>query len=227
MRVLAFSGGKDSMACLFLLRNTIDCALFVDTGKTYPETQAMVEFASTIVPVQIVETNQDAQNAREGIPSDIVPVNWTRLGQQMTGPKPVTVQNYMICCFENIALPLVNAAKALKADEIVYGQRENEAHRSTSKNGDRVEGMIRLHPIEGWTSQQVLRYLETQMQVPPHFYIINHSSLDCYDCTAYATETRDLVTFTAGVYPEFYKQYLERKELLDAALTEALREKQL
>jgi 3'-phosphoadenosine 5'-phosphosulfate sulfotransferase (PAPS reductase)/FAD synthetase len=215
------------MACLFLLRDTIDCALFVDTGKTYPETQAMVEFASTIVPVQIVETDRDAQNAREGIPSDIVPVNWTRLGQQMTGPKPVMVQNYQICCFENIALPIVNAAKALKADEIVYGQRDNEVHRSTSKDGDRVEGMIRLHPIEGWTSDQVLRYLETKMKVPPHFYIINHSSLDCYDCTAYVPETKDLKVYTQAIYPEFYKQYLERKELLDVALTEALREKQL
>ena len=144
---------------------------------------------------------------------------------KMTSPKPVMVQDYMLCCYHNIALPIVQAAKALKADEIVYGQRSNEAHRSTSKNGDMVEGMKRIHPIEGWTREQVLEYLETKMDVPPHFYHINHSSLDCYDCTAYSEGTRDLVAFTSRRYPEFYKEYLHRKASLDLAITEALWEK--
>lgn len=210
------------MACLHLMRDTIDCAIFVDTGKTYPETLAMVEYAKTILPVVIVKTDRDAQNAREGIPADVVPINWTRLGQAMTGPKPVMIQNYQICCHENIALPLFQKAKELKADELVFGQREEESTKATSRDGDIVEGILRIHPIENWTRRQVLEFLETKMAVPPHFHFIRHSSLDCYDCPAYSVETKDLKAFTKRRYPDFYEAYLERANAVNSAVTEAL-----
>ena len=184
----------------------------------------MVEYASTLLPVFVVKTDREAQNAREGIPADVVPVNWTRGGQLITGPKPVMVQSYVSCCFENLSLPLLQKAKELKADEIVYGQRNSDGHRATSRNGDVIEGMVRLHPIEDWTREQVLRFLGIKMEVPPHYLHIQHSSLDCYDCTAYADETQDLVAFTKRRHPEFHKQYLERSYALDGALREALRE---
>jgi 3'-phosphoadenosine 5'-phosphosulfate sulfotransferase (PAPS reductase)/FAD synthetase len=221
MRVLAFSGGKDSMACLHLLRDTLDCAIFVDTGKTFPETQQMVEYASTIVPVVIVQTDQAAQNAREGIPSDVVPINWTKLGQMVTMPKPIMVQSYLSCCLENIAYPLIYKAKELKADEIVYGQRNEEKHKSTARNGDVMEGMVRIHPIEDWTREQVLDYLATKMEVPVHFHF-SHSSLDCYDCTAYWGDTKDVVAFAKRRYPAFYEAYLQRLKALNFALSEEL-----
>ncbi|MDE2389927.1 MAG: phosphoadenosine phosphosulfate reductase family protein, partial [Betaproteobacteria bacterium] len=50
MRVLAFSGGKDSMACLHLMRGSLDCAIYIDTGKAYPETLELVRYAGSIVP---------------------------------------------------------------------------------------------------------------------------------------------------------------------------------
>lgn len=222
MRVLAFSGGKDSLACLHLMRDTLDCAIFVDTGKTFPETKEMVRYAETIIPVITVRSDREGQNAREGIPADVVPVNWTRFGQMITGPKPVMVQTYVSCCYENLAAPLLAKAKEIGADEIVYGQRDSDGHRSTSRNGSVVEGMVRLHPIEDWTSRQVLEYLDTKMAVPPHFHFIQHSSLDCYDCPAYAEETKDLVAFTKNRYPDFYNEYLQRSNAVNNAVTEAL-----
>jgi len=35
---LAFSGGKDSMACWYLYRDQQPIVIFVNTGKAYPET---------------------------------------------------------------------------------------------------------------------------------------------------------------------------------------------
>lgn len=223
--MLAFSGGKDAMACLHLTLETLDCAIYVDTGKTFPETQAMVEYASNLLPVFIVTTDREGQNEREGIPADVVPVNWTPLGQAITSPKPVKIQSYLACCIENIGMPLIQKARELKADEIVYGRRNDENHRSMARDGDMIEGMVRRHPIEDWTREQVLDYLATKMDVPPHYYF-SHSSLDCYDCTAYVEDTRDVVAFTKRRYPEFYEEYLQRKELLDQALTEALKGRQ-
>jgi 3'-phosphoadenosine 5'-phosphosulfate sulfotransferase (PAPS reductase)/FAD synthetase len=225
VRVLAFSGGKDSMACLHLMLDyewQLGGAIFIDTGKIYPETRAMVEYAARLVPMHIVQINRQEQNEKEGIPSDVVPVNWTRLGQMMTGPKPVTIQSYINCCYSNIAYPLVQKAKELGAHEIVYGQRNDEPTKATSRHGDEIEGMVRIHPIELWSTKEVLEYLETKMEVPPHFKLIQHSSLDCYDCPAYSGETKDLAAFTKRRYPEFHKAYMERKAKVDYAVTEAL-----
>jgi 3'-phosphoadenosine 5'-phosphosulfate sulfotransferase (PAPS reductase)/FAD synthetase len=223
MRVLAFSGGKDAMACLHLLRDTLDCAIHVDTGKSYPEAREMVAYAAKLVPMHIVQTDQQAQNEREGLPADVVPVDWTRLGQLTTTPKPVMVQSYLACHIENIIAPLFQKAYELKADEIVFGQRNDDPRKSTARNGDVIDGMTRLHPIEDWTRQQVLDYLATKMAVPAHFHM-EHSSLECYDCTAYSGQTEDLIRFTRSRYPDFYLAYIRRKTALNQALVDALNE---
>jgi phosphoadenosine phosphosulfate reductase len=221
MRVLAFSGGKDSMACLHLLADSLDCAIYVDTGKAYPETGAMVEYARSIVPVITVKSDQSEQNRREGFPADVVPINWTRLGQSHTSPKPVMIQSYISCCFENIAYPLLTKAKEIGATEIVYGQRNEDSHKSTARDGDVIEGMVRLQPIENWTDDQVLAYLSTKMEIPDH-YKIKHSSLDCYDCTAFRKDSQDRVKFTEENYPEMHREYAERIDLLNKALLESI-----
>lgn len=220
MRVLAFSGGKDSMACLHLCKESIDYAIYVNTGKAYPETLDMVAYAEKIVPVIVVHTDQDSQNWLEGIPSDVVPIDWTRIGQQIGGKKPATIQSYLSCCFENISLPLFRKAQEIGATEIIYGQRNEDGHKATTRNGDVIEGLTRLHPIESWTSDQVLAYLRTVMSVPPHYYF-KHSSLDCYDCTAFRKDTQDRVEFTKDKYPEFHRQYQARMELVKQSLEES------
>lgn len=220
MRVLALSGGKDSIACLHLCRHSIDCAIYVDTGKSYPETQKMIRYAQGITPVVIVQTNQQEQNDREGLPADVVPIDWTRIGQQVSGPKPATIQSYLSCCHENIAYPLLQQAKELGATEIIYGQRNEDGHKATSRDGDMTDGIRRLHPIEDWTSEQVLKYLQTVMTVPEHFYF-EHSSLDCYDCTAFRKNTQDRIAFTRDKYPEFHEQHQARIELIKQALAES------
>lgn len=221
MRVLAFSGGKDAMACLHLLRDTLDCAIYVDTGKSYPETGEMVEYANRILPVFVVQSDREGQNEREGLPADVVPVNWTRLGQLTTTPKPVMVQSYLACRIENVIAPLFMKARELKADEIVFGQRNEDGRKSTARNGDVIDGIMRLHPVEDWTRQQVLDYLATKMTVPEHFHL-KHSSLDCYDCTAHDGETDDLIRYTQHRHPDFYLAYMRRKAALNQALVSAL-----
>ena len=209
------------MACLHLMLGTLDYAIYIDTGKSYPETQAMVDYASKLVPMITVQVDQDSQNKDEGIPADVVPINWTKFGQLVTGEKATKIQCYLGCCFQNISWPLIQKAKEIGATEIVYGQRADEGHKSTSLNGDLTEGIVRLQPIEEWTSEQVLDYLATKMDVPAH-YSIKHSSLDCYDCTAFRKESIDRVEFTKVNHPTMYSEYVTRLDLLNAALAESM-----
>jgi len=208
------------MACLHLLREDLACAIYVDTGYTYRETQRLVDYAATMVPMYVVHSDRAGQNERDGIPADIVPLDWTVLGQQMTSPKPVTIQSYLGCCWANIAAPLFEQAKTLGVTELVYGQRNQETHKSPARHGTLVCGITRLHPIEDWTDQQVMDFLKTKMEIPAH-YAIRHSSLDCYDCPAFHHESSDRVAWTKEHYPKFYDAYRVRKLAIESALVEA------
>lgn len=220
MRVLAFSGGKDSMACLHLCRNEIDVAIYVDTGKAYPETLAMVEYAKTLVDVMTVRTDQAAQNIEQGIPADVVPVDYTPSGHIFTGAKDKKIQDYLACCYQNISYPLFLRALDIGAVSVIYGQRNTETRKSPARNGMQVGAITRLHPIEDWTSERVLTYLATKMEVPDH-YKIEHSSLDCYDCTAFRANSKDRIEFTRENHPAFYSAYKERMDTINEALRES------
>jgi 3'-phosphoadenosine 5'-phosphosulfate sulfotransferase (PAPS reductase)/FAD synthetase len=221
MKALAFSGGKDSMACLHLLRHELDCAIYVDTGFTYPETQQMVAYACTLLPVHRVRSDRQGQQRLNGLPSDVVPVEWTVSGQSITGKKATTIQSSLQCCYENLSKPLLDRAKSLGVTHLVYGQRHEEAYKAPSRHGDMVEGMIRLHPIEDWTTEQVFDYLATKMTVPEH-YRLTRSSLDCYDCPAYRRVSQDLHAWTKEKYPQFYAAYQLNCNAVYAAIQEAL-----
>lgn len=209
------------MACLHLERETLDCAIYVDTGYAYTETLALVEYVAGILPMHVVKSQRREQNEYEGIPSDVVPIDWTRLGQSITAVKPVKIQSYLGCCAENISFPLFAKAKELGVTHLVCGQREDESHRGPVRNGHDVDGIVRLHPIEKWTEHEVLAYLATKMEVPAH-YAIKHSSLDCYDCTAYRAESHDRIAWMREKHPVMYEVYRSRYVALSTALLQAL-----
>lgn len=220
-QILALSGGKDSMACLFLMQETLDCAIYVDTGFAYPETQAVIALAETYLPVHRVLVDREANHRLEGIPADVVPVEWTPAGQAMTTPKPYRIQPSFHCCYENLAKPLLAKAKDLGATHLVYGQRNDETMKATARNGDPIDGMIRVHPIESWSASDVLDYLKTKMEVPPHF-ALTHSSLDCYDCTAFQRTSQDRLAWTKEQHPDLYAAHAIKYNAVLSAVEAAL-----
>jgi 3'-phosphoadenosine 5'-phosphosulfate sulfotransferase (PAPS reductase)/FAD synthetase len=223
LTALAFSGGKDAMACLHLMRDQLDCAIHVDTGMYLPETRQCVNYAASLVPMHIVTTDRKGQNEREGFPADVVPIDWTGTGQEFRTKKPVTIQSYLGCCFENRMGPLWEKAKSLGVTRLVSGTRSQDGGNPAIHNGLTFDGIERIHPIEGWTDQEVLEYLETKMAVPDHYYqVVNQSSLDCYDCTAFRLKSQDRIAWMRTQHTEAYAQYKVRMDAVDAAVADAL-----
>lgn len=221
MRALAFSGGKDSLACWHLCRPAM--VIWVNTGKTYPETRRIIDQVARECHTFIeVPSDREAQNARAGLPSDVVPANATVLGQAVTGAKPVGVQSYLECCWENISKPLNDAARANGVTHLISGQRQDEAYKGSAKHGQMVDGIVREMPIEFWTSADVLAFLSSRMEIPEHFRI-EHSSLDCYDCTAYVEHSRDRIKYTRQHHPVFFREYEKRMSALQGAIFESVR----
>ena len=224
MDALLFSGGKDSMACLYLNRHRLDSlyVLFANTGKFYPELFATVAKSRAMCRNWIeVKTDRDGQWAANGLPADVVPIDWTVYGQATSSRKAVTVQSYLQCCHENISTPLWNAIKALGCKTVIRGNRADESHRSAAKDGDTHDGVKFLHPIEGWSKAEVLAYLTEQMGELPEHFALEHSSMDCYDCTAYRKHSADRVQWTKDRHPHLYADYARKTAMLDQALAEA------
>ena len=143
------------------------------------------------------------------------------MGQAMTRAKAVLIQPSFQCCYSNLAQPLQDKAKRLGATHIVTGQRNDEPARATSRNGEVVDGLIRLYPLAEWTRAQVLDYLASKMDIPPH-YALTQTSLDCFDCTCFYAESKDRIAWMKDKYPHLYAIYAEKYNHVLAAIQEAL-----
>jgi phosphoadenosine phosphosulfate reductase len=219
---LAFSGGKDSLACWYLYREKNPIVFWANTGKAYPETIEIINRikAQAVEFIEVV-SNQQSQIEKFGLPSDIVPINNTKDGMELTKQKSVMVQNYLNCCYENKSKPLMEAAKERGITQMIRGQRLDESHKSTAKHGSIVNGIMFIQPIETWTKEQVLAFLRTQCQLPEH-YAIDHSSLDCYDCTAYLEHSADRVAWMKEKHPNLHEKYKINMAALKSALLPTL-----
>jgi len=221
---LAFSGGKDSLACWYLYREMNPVVFWVNTGKGYPETLQIVEEIRKEAKEFIeVKSNQQLHHETFGLPSDIVPINNTVLGMKFTGQKPITVQSYLGCCYDNITAPMLEATKKRGITQLIRGQRLDEGHKSTATNGTVIEGIEYLQPIEHWTKQQVFDYLIEQRGSLPEHYYIGHSSLDCYDCTAFVAESKDRVAWTKKKHPKLFKIYKQKMNDLKSSINSCLK----
>jgi phosphoadenosine phosphosulfate reductase len=215
---LAFSGGKDSLACWYLYRDQSPIVFWANTGKAYPETKELIDkIRSEAVEFIEVKTDQAGQIEKFGLPSDIVPIDYTLDGMQFTEQKPVMVQSYLNCCYENKAKPLMDAVKQRGITQLIRGQRIDESHKSIARHGSIVDGITFIQPIESWTKEQVFAFLRTQGDLPEHFYI-GHSSLDCYDCTAYLNHSADRVAYTKEKHPKLYEEYKINVQKLKSAV---------
>lgn len=224
---IAFSGGKDSLACVELANEAGWLAdatvIWINTGKNYAEVLETVRKVRSKCPKFLeIRTDRDGQNAEHGIPSEVVPVDWTTFGATAVGEREVKVQSYFQCCAENISLPLMQACKDHGITHLVRGQRNQEGHKSPARNGDVVDGVTFLQPIENWSTTEVLNYLRRRMGELPEHFRLNHSSMDCYDCTAFSDES-DRLEYAANRYPTEHKIFIQRRDKLRKALTESLK----
>lgn len=213
---LAFSGGRDSLACWYLFRHEDPLVIWVNTGKAYPETMCVIDMVRSQSKFLEVASDQEAQTTLNGLPSELVPIDATAWAVQFTGGE-TKVQSYLQCCYENISKPLMDAAKKAGVTRLICGQRDEDSHKAPAADGQMVDGIERLQPIQSWSKERVMDYLRSQAAMPEHF-VLEHSSMDCYDCTAYLAHSADRVEWTRTRWPELYAKREQKMEVLRAAI---------
>ena len=191
---LLFSGGKDSLACLHMYRHRWKdmYVVWANTGAIYPEMQAYMDNWKEILPNFIeVKTDQPSQIYRNGWPVDVLPVNNTSLGREISGSDAPLMQAYTSCCAENIWFPLHEATLKLGVTKVIKGQRVEDEYKSVARNGTKFAGLTYIMPIEDWTTEEVFEYLKSVgADLAPGYNDGEKTGRDCWDCTAFLGDNK-------------------------------------
>lgn len=190
--ILQFSGGKDSLACLMLLSEHLHkiTVLWLNTGDPLPEYKAQMDLVRGICP-RFIEVHMpiDQNIQLQGWPVDVLPMRNLPAVQHLTQQQHQPLQDFMTCCMQNLMMPMQGATKALKATLVIRGQKLADSHKSPLRSGDVVDGCEYWFPLEYWTDEQVLDFVQDSPLLPVGFQP-HHTSLDCWFCTAYADELK-------------------------------------
>lgn len=210
---LQFSGGKDSLACLYLLREHLDriTLYWVNTLDQCPETVAVVDQVRAWVP-NFVEVRVDAGAWRKqnGDPVDAVPASAHMLGVAY-GMSDIRLSNRFDCCFHNLMKPMHDRMVADGVDAVIRGTKLADTGRIPFE-GQTGHYEVLL-PIKHWSHEQVFQYLrEVGAPCNPvydHFKGI--SAPECISCTAWWDDGKS--AYLKALHPERlggYRLSLER-----------------
>ena len=221
--VLQFSGGKDSLACLYLLQprwSEITVA-WMNTGTALPETLALMREVRRMVP-HFLEMRSDVLTdvAERGWPTDVLPVA-NGPGRDYRGLGGIKLRTSFDCCARNVWIPMGAIMKQIGATEVIRGQRNAERLKSTIRDGHVEDGITYRFPIQDWSEEQVRAFLSERGALPEYYQHIE-TSLDCWNCTAYLEEKASHVRYLRDRHPDRYAIVSEKLREIRVAVEIAI-----
>ena len=214
---LQFSGGKDSLACLFFLREHWDdlTVYWTNTGATFPETVALMEKVRAMVPSFVeIKTDQPANIAEMGWPVDVLPILSSPAMRPLHTKPRLKLQSFLGCCHENIMRPMHDRMREDGITLIIRGQRKEDVNKNPVRPTDTENGMRCWFPIEDWTGEQVRDYLGKQEIGLPENYQEMDTSLDCWNCTGFLEHNIGKRRYMKKNHPEAYALVSEMLTLI-------------
>lgn len=218
-----FSGGKDSAAALFLLRDYWDrMTVFWCSGDPLDELREYVEEIAIQLPRFVEVPGNLAETIRAyGLPSDVVTFDTSEVSRAMGVGGPVPLQDRGSCCFRSLMKPMHEAVIASGATLIIRGQKSADVLKGPFVSGDVVDGVEFLYPVEGWSDDDVFSFLETSEAGIPRYYTEGMAhSFDCAVCTAWMDEPRG--AYLKEYYPERFDEYRQKLSIVAGAVQSAV-----
>lgn len=191
---LQVSGGKDSLAALYLLRPYWERLLvaWLDSGDCPVETRARMALLACELPHFLrVEGQQPAVVAAYGLPVDLLPPEATPAHGPLMHPEAPKLQARYDCCARVMWAPMQAALDARGITLFLRGQKHADPLRPAYGSGyTDAAGREVFFPIEAWSEAEVLGFLAAEGIALPAFYRYGRASIDCASCTAYLGEGR-------------------------------------
>lgn len=207
---LSFSGGKDSLACVYLLREQLSwiTVYHLDTGDLLPEMREIVAHVKTLAP-NFVHIQGDVTSwiKEFGLPTDLLPHSAHPIGQEMReGPKLVARYD---CCYANLMLPIYEQIRAHGNSLLIRGTKAVDMKRLPLRSGETTGDGIELwYPLQNWSNDQVFDYLRAQGAPIARVYEHVVNSPECARCSAWWGEGRS--AYLERYHPALWVQYQER-----------------
>jgi phosphoadenosine phosphosulfate reductase len=217
---LQFSGGKDSLCLLHVMRPHWDrlSVVWLNTGNPFPETVELMDAVRKLVPYFVEVRADQPVNVKEfGFPVDLIPFRNTALGHVMYGTSGVKMQSVSDCCTTNLWKPMHTFMQQRGFTTIIRGQRNSELMKSDVRNGHVANGVTYLMPLQDWSEDDVWEYLKKHDIPVPEHYKVTKTSLDCFDCSAYLHE-HGVQAWRKLKHPDMYKVVNERLHAAKAAI---------
>lgn len=185
---LQVSGGRDSLAVLYLMRPYWGrlTVYWLNTEDTFPETAAIMGQVRTMVP-RFIEIGGDQPGvvAQFGLPSDLAPASHTPIGIIGGDSDGPLIQDRYSCCARVVMLPLHQRMVADGITLVIRGQKAEDKLKAPIRSGQVDLGIEYLFPIEDWSSAKVMAYLRAEGAPIPRFYEMLDGAPDCMTCSAY------------------------------------------
>lgn len=212
-----FSGGKDSLAALFLLKDHWPqmTVYWTNTGDPVPEVLEVVERVRALVPNFVeIAGRVNEQIAAHGLPSDLMPTTSAPTGLLAYGGG-VALQDRFNCCYHSLMRPMQERMAADGITLIVRGQKSADVMKSPLRSGALLDGIELLFPLEHWSDTDVFDYLNGNAFIPDYYVYLN-ASPDCLTCSAYWGESR--ATWLKAKHPEAYQVYQGKLDVIRDAV---------
>lgn len=193
---------------------------WMNTGAAFPESQALMERVSKLVP-HFIEVKSDVMTdvLRNGWPVDVLPISHTPQG--LHDGLSIRLRSWFDCCANNMWYPMQAKMRELGVTEIIRGQRKTEHYKSPLRDGNVVEGVTYRFPIQNWTEQQVFEYLTARGVEIPAYYDYTHTSLDCWLCTAYLDVKGGQVRYMKEHHPNKHAVLIDKLTEIRTAIDRA------
>lgn len=205
---LLFSGGKDSLTCLYKCKPYWDklYVLWANTGKNFPEIEEFMEEVKAMVPHFIeCRSNQDAFIKANGYPTEVAVTRilpeHRQFDTQGCNQRVVTKHQ---CCKNNLWRPVQGMLEAVDCTAFVKGQRGDDPYNDTWPThiqvGERVCEM--LYPCRYLKEEDCLAFLKAEGVNLTERFFIGRTSLDCWDCTGYWEYVPERLKYMAKHHPD-------------------------
>lgn len=211
---LMFSGGKDSLALVFLLKKCWDklTLYHINTGDLLPEINDIVTQVKALVPNFVqVDTHVKEWQTLNGLPSDLVPTSSTNPGIAI-GMSNMKIVDRWTCCSSNLMTPAHNKMIEDGISLVIRGTKACDAKKLPHYGGNTNLGYQLWLPLLNWTHEDVFAYLNEMNITLPYIYDYQINAPECATCPAWWSEGRGF--YLKQFYPNLYREYKWKLQLV-------------